>query len=117
MKWAHTAVGAAVLCLAWSCSSLDGWLDASAVDGPIVIQDEETGAAARSFFTSIAAVETPDDYTVVFTLSAPNAALLAAMTNPNSAILSKNLLDSGWDPATEAVGSGAFKLVSSWRSM
>ena len=76
------------------------------------ILNEETGAAARSFFTSISAIDTPDDYTVVFTLSAPNAALPAAMTNPNSAILSKALLDSGWDPATEAVGTGAFKLVS-----
>jgi peptide/nickel transport system substrate-binding protein len=75
------------------------------------ILNEETGAAARSFFTSIESIETPDDYTVVFNLSAPNAAILAAMTNPNSAILSKKLLDSGWDPASEAIGTGAFKLV------
>lgn len=75
------------------------------------ILNEETGAAARSFFTSIESIETPDDYTVVFNLSAPNAAILAAMTNTNSAILSKKLLDSGWDPASEAIGTGAFKLV------
>ncbi len=75
------------------------------------ILNEETGAAARSFFTSIESIETPDDYTVVFNLTAPNSAILAAMTNPNSGILSKKLLDEGWDPASEAIGTGAFKLV------
>jgi len=75
------------------------------------ILDEATGAAARSFFTSIETIETPDPYTVVFRLSQPNAALLAAMTNPNSAILSKKLVGGGADPATEVVGTGAFKLV------
>jgi peptide/nickel transport system substrate-binding protein len=73
--------------------------------------DEATGAAARSFFTSIEKIDAPDVFNVVFTLSAPNAAILAAMTKPNSAILSKKLLDSGWDPASEAVGTGAFKLT------
>jgi peptide/nickel transport system substrate-binding protein len=53
------------------------------------ILNEATGAAARSFFTSIDTIETPDDATVVFNLSAPNSAILTAMTNPNSAILSK----------------------------
>jgi peptide/nickel transport system substrate-binding protein len=74
--------------------------------------NEETGAAARSFFTSIETIEAPEDYVVVFNLTAPNAAILAAMTNPNSAVLSNELLESGWDPATEAVGTGAFKLTS-----
>lgn len=76
------------------------------------ILNEETAAAARSFFSSIASVEAPDPATVVFTLSTPNAALLAAMTNPNSGIMSKALLDSGWDPASEAIGTGPFKLAS-----
>lgn len=76
------------------------------------ILNEETGAAARSFFTSIEAIDTPDDNTVVFHLNAPNAALLAAMTNPNSGILSQKLVEGGADPATEVVGTGAFKLVN-----
>ncbi|MBL8093894.1 MAG: hypothetical protein JNL73_06960, partial [Anaerolineales bacterium] len=76
------------------------------------ILNEETAAAARSFFSSIASVEAPDATTVVFTLSTPNAALLAAMTNPNSGIMSKKLLDGGWDPASEAVGTGPFKLAT-----
>ena len=72
------------------------------------ILNEETGAAARSFFTSIETIDTPDDYTVVFNLSAPNSAILAAMTNPNSGILSMKALEGGLDPAYEAVGTGAF---------
>lgn len=75
------------------------------------ILNEETGAAARSFFTSIESIETGDDATVVFKLSAANSAILAAMTNPNSAIVSKKALESGWDPANEAIGTGAFKLA------
>ncbi|MEZ4662806.1 MAG: ABC transporter substrate-binding protein [Caldilineaceae bacterium] len=74
--------------------------------------NEETGAAARSFFTSIQSIDTPDDLTVIFHLDAPNAAILAAMTNPNSAILSQAWMDGGGDPATEAVGTGPFKLTS-----
>jgi len=76
------------------------------------ILNEETGAAARSFFTSIETIDNPDDYTVVFNLSAPNSAILAAMTNPNSAILSQKALEGGSDPANEAIGTGAFKLVN-----
>lgn len=76
------------------------------------ILNEETGAAARSFFTSIASIDVPDELTVVFHLSAPNAAILAAMTNPNSGILSQKLVEGGADPATEVVGTGAFKLVN-----
>ncbi|HAJ35425.1 MAG TPA: ABC transporter substrate-binding protein [Chloroflexi bacterium] len=76
------------------------------------ILNEETGAAARSFFTAIESIETPDDATVVFTLSAPNAAILAAMTNPNSGILSKSWVEGGADPTTGTNGTGPFKLAS-----
>ncbi len=75
------------------------------------ILDEKTAAAARSFFTDIIGIETPDANTVVFKLKSPNAAILAAMTNPNSGIVSKKLIGGGQDPAKVAVGTGAFKLV------
>jgi peptide/nickel transport system substrate-binding protein len=74
--------------------------------------NEETGAAARSFFTAIEVIDTPDDNTVVFTLSAPNAAILAAMTNPNSGIMSKAWIEGGADPTTATNGTGPFKLAS-----
>lgn len=73
--------------------------------------NEETGAAARSFFTAIESIDTPDEATVVFTLSSPNAAILAAMTNPNSAILSQAWMEGDGDPAVEAVGTGPFMLA------
>jgi len=76
------------------------------------ILNEATGAASRSFFTAIESIDTPDDYTVVFNLAAPNAALLAAVTNPNSAILSKAWLEGGADPAVDTNGTGPFKLKS-----
>ncbi|MBI3734141.1 MAG: ABC transporter substrate-binding protein [Chloroflexi bacterium] len=76
------------------------------------ILDEKTAAAGRSFFTDIDTIETPDANTVVFKLKRPNGAITAAMTNPNSAILSKRLVNSGADPARIAIGTGAFKLVN-----
>ena len=74
--------------------------------------NEETGAAARSFFTAIEAIDTPDEATVVFTLSAPNAAILAAMTNPNSGIMSRAWIEGGADPSAVTNGTGPFKLAS-----
>ena len=75
------------------------------------ILDEKTAAAARSSFTDITSIETPDANTVVFNLKNPNVAILAAMTNPNSAIIAKKLVGGGADPAKEVVGTGPFKLV------
>ncbi len=75
------------------------------------ILDEKTAAAARSSFTDITKIDTPDPYTVVFTLKAPNASITAAMTNPNSAILDKKAVIGGADPGKMDVGTGAFKLV------
>ena len=56
------------------------------------ILDEKTAAAARASFTGIDSIETPDATTVVFKLKGANTALLAAMTNPNSAIVSKKVV-------------------------
>lgn len=75
------------------------------------ILNEETGSAARSYFSGIQSIETPDDNTVVFTLAQPNVSILAAMTNPNSAILdSKTVPDE--DPSKVANGTGPFVLES-----
>ena len=57
------------------------------------IADEKTGAAARSTFAGIDKIDTPDANTVVFNLKAPNAAILAALTNPNSAIIDKKAVE------------------------
>jgi len=77
------------------------------------ILDEKTGAAARSTFAGIDKMDTPDPYTIVFTLKAPNAAILSAMTNPNSAIIDKKAVTGGADPAKVDVGTGAF-MIDKW---
>jgi peptide/nickel transport system substrate-binding protein len=74
------------------------------------ILDEKNAAAARSSFTDITDVKASDPATVVFTLKRPNASILAAMTNPNSAILSKKVVSAD-DPAKVTVGTGPFKLT------
>ncbi len=77
------------------------------------ILDEKTGAAARSTFAGIDKMDTPDPYTIVFNLKAPNAAILSAMTNPNSAIIDKKAVTGGADPAKVDVGTGAF-MIDKW---
>ncbi|MBI5029849.1 MAG: ABC transporter substrate-binding protein [Chloroflexi bacterium] len=74
------------------------------------ILDEKTGAAARSSFTGIDKMDTPDANTIVFTLKAPNSAILSSMTNPNAAIINKKQVSGGADPAKVDVGTGAFTI-------
>ena len=77
------------------------------------ILDEKTAAAARSYFTAITSIDTPDDYTIVLNLQEANNSLLAAMTSPNSAILDSKAVIGGADPAKVDVGSGAF-ILGEW---
>ncbi|MFN8449051.1 MAG: ABC transporter substrate-binding protein [Anaerolineae bacterium] len=75
------------------------------------ILDEATGASARSNYTSIASIDAPDDFTVVFNLSQPDVPLLAAMATTNAGIAPSELVESG-DFASTAIGTGPFKLES-----
>ena len=77
------------------------------------ILDEKTAAAARSNFTGITKIDTPDANTVVFTLSSPNAAILSSMTSLNAAIINKKQVSGGADPAKVDVGTGAFT-IGNW---
>jgi peptide/nickel transport system substrate-binding protein len=74
------------------------------------ILDEKTAAAARSYFTDITSMDTPDANTIVMHLSEVNPAILSAMTSPNSAIMDSKAVIGGADPAKVDVGSGAFTL-------
>jgi peptide/nickel transport system substrate-binding protein len=71
--------------------------------------DEATGAAARSNFLSIASIDTPDNGTVVFTLSQPDAPILVAMATINAAVVPASAIEAG-TIGTTALGSGPFKL-------
>jgi len=77
------------------------------------ILDQKTAAVARSFFADVTDIATPDAQTVVFTLKAANAALIAYMAHPNTAIVSKKIGEANADLSKKetAIGSGAFKLV------
>ena len=71
--------------------------------------DEETGSAARSYYTSIESMEAPDDYTVVFNLSHPDVPLVGAMATTNGSIISSDVIANG-DPAADVIGTGPFVL-------
>ena len=73
------------------------------------ILNEETGAAARANYLTIASMDTPDDHTVVFNLSEPDVPLLTALATTNAAIVDSADIESG-DVATVANGTGPFKL-------
>lgn len=75
------------------------------------ILNEETGAAARANYLSIASIDTPDDFTVIFNLSEPDVPLLAALATTNAAVVDSADIESG-DVATVANGTGPFALES-----
>ncbi|HRL13097.1 MAG TPA: ABC transporter substrate-binding protein [Aggregatilineales bacterium] len=76
------------------------------------ILNEETGAAARANYLSIASIDTPDDYTVVLNLSQPDVPLLAALATVNAGIAPSELIASnGFSEAT--IGTGPF-ILSEW---
>lgn len=64
-----------------------------------------------SSFAVIESIGTPDDYTVVLTLSEPSAPLLGDLASGWGAILPKRLIDAGHDFNTDPVGTGPFRFV------
>lgn len=75
------------------------------------ILNEETAAAARANYLSIASIDTPDDTTVIFNLSEPDVPLLTALATVNAAIVPSEMIEGG-DFSSTAVGTGPFKLDS-----
>lgn len=76
------------------------------------ILDPDTGAIARSLFVGITSIDTPDDYTVIFTLDGVNAAFLSNLTNANASIVSKKVMEGAKVVTLEnSIGTGPFKLV------
>jgi peptide/nickel transport system substrate-binding protein len=76
------------------------------------ILDPKTAAVARSNIALISSVETPDANTVILHLSSPNVAVVTAMADGNTAILSAKDIAAG-TVNTAPNGTGPFKF-SKW---
>jgi len=76
------------------------------------ILDPKTAAVARSNLALISKVETPDANTVILRLSSPNVAVVTAMADDNTAILSAKDIAAGTVDKTPN-GTGPFKF-SKW---
>ncbi len=74
------------------------------------IRDKATASPKAKEYSAIAAIETPDEATVVFRLKKPTSPLLATLASGWSAILPKKLIDSGHDFGAKPVGTGPFVL-------
>ena len=72
------------------------------------ILDPETASPRAKDYQIISAIETPDDYTVVFTLSEPQAAFLSNLAYGWAAIVPKEAADTLRD---HPVGTGPFQFV------
>lgn len=75
------------------------------------IKNEAFASPKRSEFAPIKTVTTPDARTVVFTLGAPYAPLLASLASGWGAILPSGLIESGHNFGAEPVGTGPFKFT------
>ena len=67
--------------------------------------------SSSSYYGGIASVEATDTYTVKFTLEAPNAAFLNALSNNYGAIVDKDVIDENGDLMRADGGTGPFQLV------
>jgi peptide/nickel transport system substrate-binding protein len=76
------------------------------------ILDPKTAAVARSNIALISSVDTPDANTVILHLSSPNVAVVTAMADDNTAILSAKDIAAG-TVNTAPNGTGPFKF-SKW---
>lgn len=71
------------------------------------ILDEDTAAVGLSFISSIEEIATPDELTVVLTLSEPNGTLPTVLTRVNTSMLSEAAVEAG-TVGNEPNGTGPF---------
>lgn len=69
-------------------------------------------SARQALYQDISAIETPDDYTIVFRLSAPNAGMLDGFASPWNCIYSAaRLAENPRYPETIVMGTGAYTFI------
>ena len=72
--------------------------------------------SSASYYGGIASIEAPDDYTVVFTLGAPNAAFMGTLTSSYGAIVCREVVEAN-DGSLASIdtmsGTGPFKYSDS----
>lgn len=73
-----------------------------------VARDPNSGHTNRLYYSNIASIETPDDYTVVFRMSAPDAEFLYNLARPDSVIPPAGY---GEAQRTHPIGTGPFRFV------
>ncbi|MFO6452352.1 MULTISPECIES: ABC transporter substrate-binding protein [unclassified Aeromicrobium] len=109
----------------WTITLRDGvvWHDKPPVSGRAFTSKDvlctfdrmkEIQGHALGLIGNVDSIEAPDDQTVVFTLKSGFSAFDETLANPFLAILPCEAKDGGFDPATEAVGTGPF-MLESWK--
>lgn len=78
------------------------------------VLNEETGSPWRDQITEINEITVEDDTTVTFQLEESYAPFESVIVRKNMAgcILSKDAIENGTDPGTEAIGTGPFQLTN-----
>ena len=71
---------------------------------------EGTISARKKLLANVASIETPDDYTVVFTLAKPSPSFLVNMASCWMLVMPKHILEAKGNMKTDIVGTGPFKL-------
>jgi ABC-type transport system substrate-binding protein len=72
-------------------------------------KDPATGAVNFEVFNNVASIDTPDDLTVVITMSAVNAPFLSRLAENGAGVIMP--VDSGPTQGTNPMGAGPFKFV------
>ncbi|WP_295044692.1 ABC transporter substrate-binding protein [uncultured Paracoccus sp.] len=68
-------------------------------------------SARRKLLANVAAIETPDDHTVVFRLTQPSPAFLTVMASCWMLVLPKHILEAKGTMRDDIVGTGPFRLA------
>jgi peptide/nickel transport system substrate-binding protein len=77
------------------------------------LADPDVGSPGRGDMAVIDSITVEDKYTVRFTLTAPSASFLAAIGGRYSAVIPKDIIQTGDELRSEAVGTGPF-MVEEW---